>query len=212
VSTRAPLPWRSLALAAAALVAAAAPGALSLLQLDRGALLGGEAWRLVTGHLVHASPAHLWWDVLPLVAIGFLFEQALRRRFWIALAASTFTVSLGLLLLDPALGAYCGLSGVLNALWVAGALLAARAEERDGRRHWALVYRTCVLAGLAKVAAEAWLGVPLLTGGSDLGAHPVPLAHALGALGGLAALVPSRPRREGRQSERIPESRRLDAA
>jgi membrane associated rhomboid family serine protease len=66
------LPLKSLALAAAAL-AVAAPAAASLLEYDRSAILRGELWRIVTAHLVHCSPHHILWNVLPLIGVGILF-------------------------------------------------------------------------------------------------------------------------------------------
>jgi membrane associated rhomboid family serine protease len=47
--------------------------------LDRAAVLSGHAWRLLTGHL-HGGRKHLMWDVLPLIAIGLLFEEYLGAR------------------------------------------------------------------------------------------------------------------------------------
>ena len=187
-------PWRTLALAAVALATAAAPGALTVLQYRREAILGGEIWRAFTAHVVHASNNHLLWDVSALVVIGILFEEALRHRFWIALPISMVTVSGGLLLAEPNLNAYCGLSGVLNGLWVAGALAAAHIEERAGHPRLARLYRFALLVLAAKIAFETAMGTTLFTDAESLGAFPVPLAHMLGALGGwIAASLTSTP-------------------
>lgn len=176
-------PWRTVALAAAAL-AAATPVAFDLLVMDREAVLGGELWRPLTAHLVHATRYHLTWDVAALLLLGFQFERVLGRRFFPVTLGSGLTVGLGVLLLQPETSFYCGLSGVLNGLWVAGALVFARREERRGRRALAWLFRAAVLAGLAKIALETALGSPLFTDAARLGADPVPLAHALGALAG----------------------------
>jgi len=183
------LPWRTLAFAALALAAAATPGAPSALGLAREPLLAGELWRLWTAHLAHGSAYHLGWNLAALVALGLLFEYPLKQRIWSLMFVSFSVVGLGLVLLDSRLWIYCGLSGVLNGLWVGGALFAARSEYR--RRHFAVacLYRVCVVGGLAKIAVEAWTGVPLLTDASALGGTPVPLAHALGALGGVIWLA-----------------------
>ena len=42
--------------------------AAAVLRYERAAVLSGEAWRLLTGHLVHADRSHLLWNVLGLVA------------------------------------------------------------------------------------------------------------------------------------------------
>jgi len=186
VSSR--LPLKSLALAAA-ILAAAAPAAARLLEYDRAAILRGEVWRIVTAHFVHCSTYHRIWNLLPLVAIGFLFEDALGRRFWPVLFGSCAAVGGGLLLLEPGLDSYRGLSGALNGIWVAGALLAARNESREGRRSLPFVYRGCVLLDLGKIAFEATAGTPIFTDPSALAAEPIALAHALGAAAGVCAAL-----------------------
>ena len=182
------LPWNSLALAAAVL-AAATPAAARLLEYGRAAILGGEVWRIVTGHLVHCSAYHRTWNLLPLLAIGVLFEGALGRRFWPVVLGSCVAVGGGLLLLDAGLDSYRGLSGVLNGIWVAGALLAARRESRDGRRSLASVYRGCVLLDLGKIFFEATAGTPIFTDPAALGAEPITLAHLLGFAAGVCAAL-----------------------
>jgi rhomboid family GlyGly-CTERM serine protease len=181
--------WRTLIVAAAALAVAATPGFTARAVLDRSAVLDGEVWRLFTGHLVHGSTSHLLWDVLPLLAVGLLFERSLGSRYWIVLGASSLSVASGVLAMEPDLARYCGLSGVLNGLWVAGALNAARTEETSGAHAMAWIYRACVVGDLLKIAFEAFTGTPILTEAASLGVIPVPLAHALGALAGVLCLA-----------------------
>jgi hypothetical protein len=95
--------------------------------------------------------------------VGLLFERSLKDRFWMALALSSLTVGGGLFLLQPDLLSYCGLSGVLNGLWVAGALSAAREEQAGGERALAVLYQGCVIALLGKIAFEAATGISLFT-------------------------------------------------
>ena len=92
----------------------------------------GQAWRLVTGHLVHADWSHLLWNALGLVVLGWLIEHRSRRLLLAALAAGISTVSL--LLLSPlsSLDYYCGLSGVLNSLLAVALWL----EWRSCRSCW----------------------------------------------------------------------------
>lgn len=178
-------PWRSVALAAAALLVAAAPGGAAALAFRRDAVLAaGEWWRIWTAHLAHASTYHLVWTLLPLLALGWLWEPVLRGRYWAVVLLAATCIGFGVLLLEPQLASYVGLSGVLNAIWVAGALQAARAERAAGRAGAARIYLAFVAAGAAKIAVEALGGVPLFTDPATMGARPVPLAHALGALAG----------------------------
>jgi len=183
------LPRRSLWIAAAVVLVAAVPGAPDLLIFRREAVLQGEVWRLLTAHLVHAGSYHMLWDVLPLLVLGALFEGVLGPRYWKLMAGSALIISAGVLLLQPDLPAYCGLSGVLNGLWVGGALAAAGHERASGRRSLALLYQGAVLLSLGKLGFEAWSGTALFTDPVELGAHPVPLAHGLGSLAGVLLLT-----------------------
>ena len=82
-------------MAAVALAAAALPGSLELLELNREAVAGGQIWRLFTGHLVHGSLYHLGLDLAAWVLAGLLFEPVLGRRFWTVLAVSTVCIDTG---------------------------------------------------------------------------------------------------------------------
>jgi len=147
-------------------------------------VLGGEIWRLWTGHLVHGSTQHLAWNVAALVGLGLLFERALGRHLaWLLLVGGAL-VGGGLFVLQPDVETYLGLSGVLNTIWVGGAILAAR-----GERGWMrVVYLAAVAAGLAKIVFEAWTGISIFTDPDALGGRPLVLAHALGSLAGCAIL------------------------
>jgi len=182
---RIPFPCRSLLLAAAAVAVAARSSWSDHLCYRRSAILAGQVWRLLTGHLVHASRDHLLWDVTALLLIGFLFEGHLNNHFVWVTVASMLAVSGGLLTLDPALESYCGLSGLLSALWVCGAMLAAHAERVSGRTLLARLYWACLALDGAKLGYEAFHGAPLFVEIHRLGGFPVPAAHLFGALAGL---------------------------
>lgn len=185
------LPIRSLLLAAAVSAAAAFPFLLPWLEYRREAILAGEIWRLFTAHLVHGNITHLLWDGLPLLALGFLFEAYLGRRFWVVLAVSGLAVGGGLLLVEPGLDTYRGLSGILNGVWIAGALAGAAAEKKAGRLGLSRLYLLCVFLDLAKIGYEVATGHPIFTGSSDLGGTAIPWSHALGVLGGFVFAKPT---------------------
>lgn len=187
------LPLRTLGVAAAVVVAFAVPGAFDRLVWDREAIGQGSVWRIATGQLVHGGGAHLLWDILPLVLVGVMWENALGRRYWVALGLSLLAVGVGLFFLDPRLVAYCGLSGALVGLWVAGGLGGAASEERAGRLPLARLYRAAAWLGVAKIGFEVVSGSTLFVSPANVGGSAVPLAHALGALGGAVAVL--RPRR-----------------
>jgi rhomboid family GlyGly-CTERM serine protease len=193
VTRRLTLPWRTLVLATVTLFTAAVTGVRSELLFERQAIVDGEYWRLLSGHLIHGSQYHLTWNVLALLALGVLFESTLGSRLWSLLLVSAAFVGGGLLLLDPALPSYVGLSGVLNGVYVGGALLAARAELVRGRRSAAAVYYAFVAGDLLKIVVEAASGTPFFTDPASIGGVPLPLAHALGALGAMLWIGFARP-------------------
>jgi rhomboid family GlyGly-CTERM serine protease len=155
----------------------------------RQAAASAQPWRLLTGHLVHLNWPHAlvnaaaWWIVVRLFAP----ELDSRRQLGV-IAASAAAIGTGLWLLHPAIAFYRGFSGVLHALFFAGAsawLLRALADQAS-RNLRALWLPAMLLAGGAiKVAFEqpAGSGTPYA---DWLGANVVPQAHLLGAATGVA--------------------------
>jgi membrane associated rhomboid family serine protease len=95
------------------------------LAWERAAILHGELWRLLSGHLVHYSVSHAGADALVLLAMGLVAEPAVgSRRFAIMLGGGAALVSLGLLALAPALHEYRGASALAVQTAVLGGVLA----------------------------------------------------------------------------------------
>jgi len=154
--------------------------ALPALRHERGAVLPGEAWRLATGHLVHADAVHLGWNLLGVLIVAFLFARDYTGRQWLViLAVSTLATDLGFLLLEPQLEWYVGFSGVLHGLMAAG-LVAWLRTSRD-----AITWIVTTLFA-AKLAWEHFSGPLPFTAGS-LAMPVVHEAHSYGAIGGLLA-------------------------
>lgn len=183
------LPWLSavMAMLAAGLWAALGPAAPELV-FDRSAIAAGEIWRLVTGHLVHGDARHAMWDIGALAIIGCAMEERGRRRILAAAAAGIVVVDAWLWWFLPELERYCGLSGMLNALFVV-----ALADLWQACRHPAVPLVALLL--LAKLAAEISSGVSLVV----TTAWPsLPEAHLAGCLGGLCLVLEDLvPRRRG---------------
>jgi len=150
----------------------------TLLYFNAVDIANGEAWRLVTGHFIHADPKHLFWNGLGLAVLGALVERRSATLLWATLGAGL--VSVNVLLLSPVsqLNYYCGLSGVLNSL-----LLVALWLEWQDSKSWLLIIIT--LGCVMKVAVEISLGVSLMT---DISWPPYAWSHAAGLLGGLALI------------------------
>jgi len=154
--------------------------ALPVLRYERSAVLSGEAWRLVTGHLVHADMVHLGWNALGVLIVAFLFARDYSWRQWLVILwVSIATTDLGFLLLEPRLEWYVGFSGVLHGLMAAG-LVAWLRTSRDAI--------TWIVTGLfaAKLAWEHFAG-PLPFTAASLEVPVVHEAHTYGAIGGALA-------------------------
>jgi rhomboid family GlyGly-CTERM serine protease len=147
---------------------------------DRAAIGSGQAWRLVTAHLVHLGWGHLWPNLLALLLIGGLLEEFLKPLEWlVASVVTAVAISAGLYLLDPDTHWYVGLSGVLHGLVACGAakMLATRTFGLGG----------ALAAGLGlKLAWEQVYGPVPLTAAS-VGGAVVVAAHLYGAVAGAVA-------------------------
>ncbi len=157
-------------------------GALSLggqelaaqLRYDRSALLAGEYWRALTGHLVHASPAHTALNIAGLVLIALLFPEPISLRVWAwRLLLLSLSVSALILWRVPDLAWYVGLSGVLHGFFVLGFWWLFRQGDR-----FSLLL---LLVLIAKLAWEHLHGP--ITSNEDLVGVPVLVeAHSYGAI------------------------------
>ena len=163
------------ACAALLLLALTGEGGRALLRYDRAALAAGEAWRLVTAHLVHLDLRHALLNCLGLALMWALFARDYSPRQWLVIvAASVAAIGAGLWLCDSTVKWYVGSSGVLHGIMAAGTLAQLRRGERTG---WVL------LGFLAlKLTYEHWVGALPLAG-----AAVVVDAHLFGVAGGGAA-------------------------
>ena len=162
------------ACAALLLLALAGENARTLLRYDRTALAGGEAWRLLTGHLVHLDLRHALLNCCGLALMWALFARDYNARQWLlVLLGAIAAIDAGLWLCASTVQWYVGSSGALHGVMAAGALAHIRRRERDG---W-------VLAGFLalKLTWEHWVGPLPLAGGTV-----VTQAHLYGAIGGVA--------------------------
>lgn len=182
-AVRAPLV--TLATAALAAVALAVP---ELFELTREGLREGELWRLLGGHLAHFSAGHFAVDVGMFLALGLLYEPRYGSARWALLTAgSALALSAGVLLAEPDVDVYRGLSGVDCAAFSAAVL-----AEMRSRRLWG---RALAAAFGAKLAFEQVSGAFLFpaSGLGDMGL-PIPSVHLLGAaVGAGLARTPALP-------------------
>ena len=153
------------------------------LRYERSAVAAGEVWRLLTGHLVHLGWMHLGMNIAGLLLVWLLVGAAFSIRHWLmVLGVSIVLVDASFWWLSPGLGWYVGLSGLLHALLVAGALATALCRDRAGRAE-ALILLVLVAI---KLVFEQFAG-PLPGSEATAGGAVVVDAHVYGAAAGLVA-------------------------
>lgn len=168
------------------LLALAADSTTELLRYQAADVKAGEIWRLLSANLVHLGWGHTLMNLLGLGLIWGLFWNCFSQRQWLIITlVSGLSVSLGLLVLNPNLVWYVGLSGVLHGLFVAGALGAIRRGDRR---------ETILLAAIVgKLLWEQSFGA--LPGSADMAGGPVVVdSHLYGAIGGALVALLLKPR------------------
>lgn len=185
------------ALAVPALLACGGERWRSWLQYDRAGLAAGQFWRLLSGHLVHLSLAHLLLNLTGLALLWMLFAREYTPRQWlIIILLSVAAIDAGLWWLQPNVLWYVGASGLLHGVWAAGAWAQLPLQITGGRSagRGTLGSAAPMLLLLAKLIYEQTSSRSAL-----IGSIPVVLvAHAYGAAGGvLWPLLGQRPRPGG---------------
>lgn len=105
----------------------------ALLQYDRLAILHGQLWRIFTGNFVHLGWGHLGEDMAGYVLLCLLLEDILPSwRCPLLVVLGSLGVGIGLLMGDPGLRWYVGVSGALNTLWIVGAMQLMRQRDWIG--------------------------------------------------------------------------------
>jgi rhomboid family GlyGly-CTERM serine protease len=175
--------WLALSLLlAAGTVAAwsAAPQALAW----RPELAGAEPWRWWSAAFVHFSR---WHAVANLVGLALVAALGVAGRLPVRAAAAwalAWPLTHLAMLLRPELRLYGGLSGVLHA----GVAVAGWHLLRHGAGRARTIGAAVLVGTAAKVILEAPWG-PVLRHPADWDIAIAPLAHATGALAGLACAV-----------------------
>jgi rhomboid family GlyGly-CTERM serine protease len=168
-------------MAVAALAALLSEQVSACLIYDRTLIFKGEAWRLWTGHVVHFGLSHFTWNLAVFLPAGVWLERlwpAVTRWFY---ALSSLIISVALLVLDPTLARYAGLSGVATGMLVLLACLQLGRRQEEPAWFWVSVL---TLVGI-KIGVELFTGAPVFVSGfGDI--RTVPLAHIFGII---AALV-----------------------
>jgi membrane associated rhomboid family serine protease len=177
-------------IAAAALVAAIhlLPGAAEALSYVRSGSAVSIDWTLLTAHLTHWDLRHLIWDSLALLVLGWMIESRSVRLWWGVIGFGIASVSSVVLLAQPSLTAYRGLSGIDSALFTAAVIVIGKEAHRHRDPLGMIVASGSALAFLAKVTWEWSTGIALFAQPQDSSYVVVPIAHIAGAVAGAVAV------------------------
>ena len=168
-------------------LAALGDGPRLALRFARDDIAAGEAWRLVTGHLVHLDLEHAVLNVAGLLLVWALFSRVLSARQWaLTVLAGVVAIDLGLWVVNVDLQWYVGASGVLHTAMAAGIVRQMLARDPVA---WGLG-----VVGVGKLLYEHFSGAMPFTGN---GALVVTDAHLYGAVAGMICGVLLRPGRVG---------------
>lgn len=178
-------PLVTVVILALALAAYLYPPLATFIVYDRGAILGGEIWRLITCPLVHFSGDHLLFNAMILAAAGYLIERKHSRLFAHLCIAVALAGSLCLIFLSPGISVFGGLSGIAT---MAVVFLAADEAGRGSRGRFLWFAVLALTAG--KVLAEWILRAPFFVSPETFVIIPsVHIAGGLVALGAYLAFV-----------------------
>ncbi len=182
------VPIFSIMLTLIALVVFQIDNATEFLQYDRYAIESGQLWRLVTGHWVHWSTDHLYWDVLLFCVTGILCEKISRPAFFAIILTTSLLVSSFIWYGLPQMILYRGLSGLDSGLFLflLGWLTFSRCSQENAIARF--FSGTLLLLFFAKIGYETLTGQGLFVNSTQL-FTPVPIAHMIGGLVGLITLI-----------------------
>jgi rhomboid family GlyGly-CTERM serine protease len=145
------------------------------LRWSRPDIAAGEAWRLVTGHLVHLDLEHALLNVAGLLLVWALFSRVFTAAQWaLTLLAGVVAIDLGLWVVNVELQWYVGASGLLHTAMAAGIVRQMLARDPVA---WGLG-----VLGVGKLLYEHFSGAMPFT---SSGALVVTDAHLYGAVAGM---------------------------
>ena len=178
------IPWLSLGLVAVALFAQGFDGAADLLVYDRKGLVAGELWRVLTGHLVHFSAAHLVNNLVVLVPALWLVETRYAKDAGPLLFAAASAVGIAVFVGAPEIQRFGGASGISLAT-----LTYACLRGLNENRRWRLVCTVLLVIVCTKLITEFFWSWSLLDWEVNGNFVPVPLSHLVGTATGAALYV-----------------------
>ena len=174
-----------------ALATASLPFVSEVLQYDRGRIMAGELWRLVTCHVTHWNAEHFLWDLLMFVVLGAWCEWRQPKQMRMCLVLGAAAVTGTVFFFFPDINAYRGLSGVDTALFTLLAVELFREGRQAGDRWQCLVTAGLLVGFVGKILYEAIVGGTIFVDEQAAGFVPLVWDHLAGAVVGIVvALAP----------------------
>lgn len=161
------------------ITAHAVEGLRDIMIYDRAAIMSGELWRLITGHVMHFSWRHISWNCVVLLLTGITIEYRRYPGYSALCLLSALTISLSLLLFRKTLTLYCGLSGVVTALVVYLCLNEIQEDQQNS-----ILWIGALIFVLGKITLEFVRREPLFVSLNQESGIVVPEAHLSGFLTG----------------------------
>lgn len=168
--------WTSLVVLLS-IVTYAVPELYSFFIYDRVAILKGEVWRLWSSHLVHFNTIHLLYNILVFGVSGWIIESKGYSYFGLLCILMAFFIGIFLMLMEPAMSYYGGLSGLACGSIYYLALFGLRESK-----FWRRVSLLILLIVPIKIFFEIYRNESVLPYSDKLNFMTVPLGHILGIL------------------------------
>lgn len=160
------------------------PDVASLLVFDRSAIFSGEVWRIVTGSLVHFTSTHFVYDVLAFAAAGFIIEYRRYPGSGILYVVMALSIGVSLMVLEPEMHYYGGLSGLACGSVAYLALYGLREKS------YVRLFSAAMLVFLAlKISFELYTGQSVMGDNGQEVFVIMPISHLVGALSAVAVFI-----------------------
>ena len=160
------------------------PTANEILEYNRNLILiNHQYYRIITGHFVHFSVEHLFWDVSMYIVLGTICCHKNWKLFVQASIISTVTISVELLLIETQFTHYRGLSGIDTALYSIIILDSIYKNFQD--KYYLQSFSSFTLGGLliSKITYEFISNKAIFANSTSF--VPLPSAHFIGLLIGI---------------------------
>ena len=149
----------------------------SLFVYDREAIFRGELWRLITSHFVHFGSMHLIYNIVVFGIIGWIIECKGYKYFGLLCLLMACSISATLIVHDPDMVFFGGLSGIACGSIVYCSLLFLSEPPP-----WRTISIFTIIFLFLKISLETYSDGSLLPYWGTQDFVPMPLSHIAGSV------------------------------